>query len=88
MSWNKISDKITDLSGSSYTFLLAVLLIVAWIISGPLLGFSDTWQLIINTFTTLITFLMVFLIQNSQNRDQKRVEALLHEIKKLMGKKK
>ena len=56
-------------SGKPATFLGAVLLIVVWGVSGPLFGFSDTWQLVINTSTTIVTFLMVFLIQNTQNRD-------------------
>lgn len=55
--------------GSPWSFLIAVLLILLWAVSGPLFHFSDTWQLVINTSTTIITFLMVFLIQNTQNRD-------------------
>ena len=55
--------------GRPKTFVLAVALIVIWVVTGPMFGFSDTWQLVINTGTTIITFLMVFLIQNTQNRD-------------------
>lgn len=62
------------------TFVLAVLTIVVWAISGPIFGFSDTWQLVINTSTTVITFLMVFLIQNTQNRDTGAIHVKLDEI--------
>jgi low affinity Fe/Cu permease len=61
-------------------FTCAVLIIAIWIITGPLFGFSDTWQLVINTGTTIITFLMVFLIQNTQNRDTKAIQIKLDEI--------
>src|SRR5262249_37728716 len=56
-------------AGHPYTFIAAVAIIVVWAVSGPLFGFSDTWQLVINTGTTIVTFIMVFLIQNTQNRD-------------------
>lgn len=62
------------------TFIVAVLIIVGWAILGPLFGFSDTWQLVINTGTTIITFLMVFLIQNTQNRDTEALQIKLDEI--------
>lgn len=68
--------------GSPVAFVLAVAIIVAWALSGPLFGFSDTWQLVINTGTTIITFLMVFLIQNTQNRDAKAVHLKLDELLK------
>jgi low affinity Fe/Cu permease len=68
------------LLGSAWAFAGAVLVIVVWILSGPTFHFSDTWQLIINTATTVITFLMVFLIQNTQNRDAKAVHLKLDEI--------
>ena len=58
--------------GSPWAFLVALAVIVAWAVTGPLFGFSDTWQLVINTGTTIVTFLMVFLIQNTQNRDARR----------------
>jgi low affinity Fe/Cu permease len=67
-------------AGRASTFALAVFVILAWAISGPLFGFSDTWQLVINTGTTIVTFLMVFLIQNSQNRDNAAIQVKLDEI--------
>jgi low affinity Fe/Cu permease len=67
-------------SGKSVTFIGAVLIIVAWAITGPIFGFSDTWQLVINTGTTIITFLMVFLIQSTQNRDSEAMQVKLDEL--------
>ncbi|MFL6468613.1 MAG: low affinity iron permease family protein [Pyrinomonadaceae bacterium] len=67
-------------TGKPSTFLIAVLIILIWAITGPLFGFSDTWQLVINTGTTIITFLMVFLIQNTQNRDTEALQIKLDEI--------
>jgi low affinity Fe/Cu permease len=67
-------------SGRSVTFIGAVLIIVAWAITGPIFGFSDTWQLVINTGTTIITFLMVFLIQSTQNRDSEAMQVKLDEL--------
>jgi low affinity Fe/Cu permease len=67
-------------AGRPVTFLLAVLAIVIWAVSGPLFGFSDTWQLVVNTATTIITFLMVFLIQNTQNRDAEAMHIKLDEL--------
>ena len=67
-------------SGRPITFILATLIIVAWAISGPIFQYSDTWQLVINTGTTIITFLMVFIIQNTQNRDGAAVQAKLDEL--------
>ena len=67
-------------SGKSVTFIGAVLIIVAWAITGPIFGFSDTWQLVINTGTTIITFLMVFLIQSTQNRDAEAMQVKLDEL--------
>ena len=69
-----------SIAGHPTTFLAAALVIVAWALSGPLFEFSDTWQLVINTGTTIITFLMVFLIQNSQNRDSTAMQLKLDEI--------
>jgi low affinity Fe/Cu permease len=66
--------------GSSWAFILAVLIILVWALTGPLFHFSDTWQLVINTGTTIITFLMVFLIQNTQNRDAKAIHLKLDEL--------
>src|SRR4030065_2701683 len=67
-------------TGHPSTFILAVLIIIAWVVTGPLFGFSDTWQLVINTSTTIITFLMVFIIQNTQNRDSAATQLKLDEI--------
>jgi low affinity Fe/Cu permease len=70
-------------TGRPFTFTLAVLVIAAWAITGPLFGFSNTWQLIINTGTTIITFLMVFLIQSTQNRDAEAMQVKLDELIRL-----
>jgi len=67
-------------TGQPIAFLLAAGVILTWILSGPIFGFSDTWQLVINTGTTIITFLMVFLIQNTQNRDTKALQLKLDEL--------
>ena len=72
--------KVSELMGTSWAFLIACTTIIVWAITGPLFHFSDTWQLVINTGTTIITFLMVFLIQNSQNRDAKAMHLKLDEI--------
>jgi low affinity Fe/Cu permease len=66
--------------GSAWAFTIAILIIIAWGITGPAFHFSDTWQLIINTGTTIVTFLMVFLIQNTQNRDSKAMQLKLDEL--------
>jgi low affinity Fe/Cu permease len=66
--------------GRAWVFVLAVLCIIIWAITGPLFAFSDTWQLVINTGTTIVTFLMVFLIQNAQNRDAAAIQAKLDEL--------
>jgi low affinity Fe/Cu permease len=68
------------MAGRPMTFTIAVTLIVAWAATGPLFGFSDTWQLVINTSTTIVTFLMVFLIQSSQNRDSEAIQIKLDEL--------
>src|SRR4029434_8738235 len=75
-----LSTKATKYAGSTLAFGLAVALIVIWLLSGPLFGFSDTWQLGINTSTTIITFLMVFLIQSTQNRDSEAIQLKLDEL--------
>jgi len=72
------------LAGRPAAFLLAALLILIWGLSGPLFGFSDTWQLVVNTATTVITFLMVFLIQNTQNRDSEAIQVKLDELIRAM----
>jgi len=70
----------SNVTGRPITFIIAVLIIIGWALLGPLFGFSDTWQLVINTGTTIITFLMVFLIQSTQNRDTEAVQIKLDEI--------
>jgi low affinity Fe/Cu permease len=72
-------------TGHPLAFALAALTIVVWLISGPVFGFSDTWQLVINTGTTIVTFLMVFLIQNTQNRDSAAVHLKLDELIRTVG---
>lgn len=74
------ASKATQATGSSSAFLLALLTIIIWLITGPIFGYSDTWQLIINTSTTIITFLMVFLIQKSQNKDSLAMQIKLNEL--------
>jgi low affinity Fe/Cu permease len=76
----RIAHKATTWTGSSAAFGLAVLIIVVWVISGPFFGFSDTWQLVINTGTTIVTFLMVFLIQRTQNKDSLAIHLKLNEL--------
>ena len=67
-------------AGRPATFFMALLVILVWMVTGPLFGFSDTWQLVINTGTTIVTFLMVFLIQNTQNRDTEAMQVKLDEL--------
>ena len=67
-------------SGRPVTFILALALIIAWLITGPFFRFNDTWQLVINTATTILTFLMVFVIQNTQNRDTHAIQVKLDEL--------
>ncbi len=76
----RFSRKATEATGTSSAFILALLVIVVWIVTGPLFHFSDTWQLVINTGTTIVTFLMVFLIQRSQNKDALAIHLKLNEI--------
>lgn len=78
--FRKISSRASTLAGSAGVFILAAISIVIWFISGPIFSFSDTWQLVINTGTTIVTFLMVFLIQNTQNRDSKAIQLKLDEL--------
>jgi low affinity Fe/Cu permease len=75
-----VSNKITHWVGSSAAFGMAALAVVLWVVLGPVFNFSDTWQLVINTGTTIITFLMVFLIQKSQNKDSKAIQLKLNEL--------
>ena len=80
-SWfTHFAKKTAQLSGRPVTFALAGAVVLVWAISGPLFGFSDTWQLVINTGTTIVTFLMVFLIQNTQNRDTAAIQIKLDEL--------
>jgi low affinity Fe/Cu permease len=76
----KIANQVATLAGSSWAFILAASVIVVWAVTGPIFAFSDTWQLVINTGTTIVTFLMVFLIQNTQNRDQKALHLKMDEL--------
>jgi low affinity Fe/Cu permease len=78
--FNRFAARVAGRAGNSSTFGLAVLVIAGWAVTGPLFGFSDTWQLVINTSTTIVTFLMVFLIQNTQNRDSAAIQMKLDEI--------
>ena len=75
-----LAKRASRASGQPLTFALAVAVVVVWAATGPLFGFSDTWQLVINTSTTIVTFLMVFLIQNTQNRDSAAVQIKLDEL--------
>ena len=78
--YSRFAKAAAHFSGRPRIFILAVGVIAAWIISGPIFGFSDTWQLVINTGTTIVTFLMVFLIQNTQNRDTEAIQIKLDEL--------
>ena len=78
--FTRLAKGTSRLMGRPVTFAAAVLLVLAWAISGPLFGYSDTWQLTINTGTTIVTFLMVFLIQATQNRDAEAIQIKLDEI--------
>jgi low affinity Fe/Cu permease len=80
-SWiERLSTTITRWTGSTSAFALACAVIVVWVVSGPIFGFSDTWQLVINTGTTIVTFLMVFLIQRAQNKDAMAIQLKLNEL--------
>jgi low affinity Fe/Cu permease len=80
MIFDKFSNHVTRATGSPYAFLVALAIVVTWAILGPVFGFSDTWQLVINTGTTIITFLMVFVIQQSQNKDTVALHLKLNEL--------
>ena len=75
-----LAGAVARAAGHPFTFTLSVLVIIVWALSGPVFWFSDTWQLVINTATTIVTFLMVFLIQNTQNRDSAAIQAKLDEL--------
>jgi low affinity Fe/Cu permease len=78
--FSRISTFLADQSGHPIAFLLALFVILMWVVTGPMFNYSDTWQLVINTGTTIVTFLMVFVIQNTQNRDSAAVQAKLDEL--------
>ncbi len=83
--FRKIAHKTSEMMGSPWSFILAVIIVLIWIGSGPNYQYSDTWQLVINTGTTILTFLMVFLIQNTQNRDNRAVQLKLDELLRSIG---
>lgn len=78
--FERISGRVSAAAGRPWAFVFAFAIILAWGVSGPVFGWSDTWQLVINTGTTIVTFLMVFLIQNAQNRDASAIQAKLDEL--------
>ncbi|OQP65989.1 hypothetical protein A3860_15485 [Niastella vici] len=78
--FQKMSNKVTKATGSPLAFIIAAAIIIVWGITGPIFGFSDTWQLVINTGTTIITFLMVFIIQQSQNKETTAIQLKLNEL--------
>ncbi len=75
-----VAQRVSEATGTSWAFFVAVLVLIIWGVTGPVFDFSDTWQLVINTATTIITFLMVFLIQNTQNRDSRAMQLKLDEL--------
>ena len=83
-AFRSFAQRSSSVLGSAWSFCGAVLIIVVWLVTGPTFHFSDTWQLIINTATTVVTFLMVFLIQNTQNRDAKAMHLKLDELIRAM----
>ena len=78
--FEKLSSVVTKSVGSTSAFILALFIVIAWLFTGPLFDYSDTWQLVINTSTTIITFLMVFLIQRTQNKDSMAIQLKLNEL--------
>ena len=84
--FHRFAQIVATWMGSPWSFAFAMLVIVVWGLSGPIFGFSDTWQLVINTGTTIVTFLMVFLIQNTQNRDARTIHLKLDELLRAIGK--
>ncbi|WP_236248082.1 low affinity iron permease family protein [Pseudomonas mosselii] len=80
MKFDRFAQWLANHSGRPVIFIIALMLIIAWGVSGPLFHFNDTWQLVINTSTTIITFLMVFLIQNTQNRDNDELHIKIDEL--------
>jgi len=84
--FTSFASRASHFAGQPGTFVIAMTLIIVWGVTGPLFGYSDTWQLVINTTTTIVTFLMVFLIQNSQNRDAAAMQAKLDELLRAVDK--
>src|SRR4030095_16752417 len=84
-SFERMATQVATAAGRPRAFLLAVTIVVVWGLTGPLFHWSDTWQLVINTGTTIVTFLMVFLIQNAQNRDGAAIQAKLDELIRAVG---
>ena len=84
--FNLFATKTSTAAGQPLTFIIALLVVIVWGVTGPLFHYSDTWQLVINTGTTIVTFLMVFLIQNSQNRDGAAMQAKLDELLRAVDK--
>jgi low affinity Fe/Cu permease len=80
MLFQKMSNKVTRITGSPIAFIIALSVVIIWAVTGPIFGYSDTWQLVINTGTTIITFLMVFIIQQSQNKDTVAIHLKLNEL--------
>lgn len=78
--FRKFAHFVANVTGTSAAFMVAILIVVVWATTGPMFSFSDTWQLVINTFTTITTFMMVFLIQNTQNRNDRAVQLKLDEL--------
>ena len=84
--FSQFANTTAHAAGSPWAFVLCVVVVAAWALSGPLFGFSDTWQLVINTGTTIVTFLMVFLIQNTQNRDSMALHLKIDELIRVLSK--
>jgi low affinity Fe/Cu permease len=82
--FRRFARKVSLLIGSPLSFMIALVVVVIWALSGPLFGFSDTWQLVINTSTTIVTFLVVFLIQNTQNHDSRALHIKLDEVLRVL----
>ena len=83
--FNRFTSRASSILGHAWVFVVALIALLIWAIGGPIFGFSDTWQLVINTSTTIITFLMVFIIQNTQNRDNMAINIKLDSIMKKLG---
>ncbi len=83
--FDRIAKHVAAWTGRTSAFALALAIVIVWALTGPLFGWSDTWQLVINTGTTIVTFLMVFLIQNAQNRDASAIQAKLDELIRAVG---